>query len=59
MIEKLKVKRWALLIMKVHCIGESLKRYIKQRELFRDIEGKWAWYRHKDLEIAWEKSAKL
>ena len=45
--------------MKVHCIGESLKKYIKQRELFRDIEGKWAWCRHKDLEIAWEKSAKL
>ncbi len=38
--------------MKVHCIGESLKKYMKQRELIRDIEGKWAWYCHKDLEIA-------
>ena len=28
---KLKVKRWALFIIKVHCIGESLKKYIEAK----------------------------
>jgi hypothetical protein len=54
------VKLWALIIIKVHCIGESLANIHRSKENYSGtLREKWALYRHEYFEIAQEKSAKL